>query len=389
MKQILPQLKELNKHLSFAKGAFTKGGFRHLTNYVDGLIALNKKTIKQISNASLDEKYHTAMNRILNDAKFEQELLEKRYLKKIKYLFKNLPVYLLLDDTLVERNGEKIEETQEHKDHVHNGFVNGHQFFTALLYTPVMQLPLFPQLYSKNTDSKIQMAKDTIDKVLSSIKIDTILFDSWYSDKKIIKKCMTQNVRVVCGIKMNRVISFENGAWINLSEFSSQLKIKKLKKYSIDSKNYRVYSSEVKLNGIPHIRMIVSHEYSRKKKSWNKIHLISTNREDTILDIICTYRIRWHIETYHRDIKQNLGFAKVFLRKKEGIVRHSIFVSLAYATLKLFMFLKGLKMSIGECCAYLQNRSMYDFLKEIIEIDDKQTRLSVFEEAFKRKINKL
>ncbi len=389
MKQILPQLKELNKHLSFAKNAFTKGGFRHFTNYIDGLIALNKKTIKQISQASLDEKYHSSMNRILNDAKFEQELLEQRYLKKIKYLFKNLPVYLLLDDTLVERNGEKIEETQEHKDHSSNSFIKGHQFFTALLYTPVMQLPLFPQLYSKQTDSKIQMAKDTIDKVLSMIKIDTVLFDSWYSDKKIIKKCMTQNVRVVCGIKMNRVISFESGVWINLSEFSSQLNIKRLIKYEIDSKNYRVYSSELKLNGIPKIKMIISHEYSRKQKSWNKIHLISTNTENTALEIICTYRIRWHIETYHRDIKQNLGFAKAFLRKKEGIVRHAVFVSLAYAMLKLFMFLKGLKMSIGECCAYLQNTSTYNFLREIVEIDDKQTRLSVFEEAFKRKINKV
>lgn len=386
---LLPKLKEIDKHLSFAKKAFTKGGFRHFTNYIDGIIALNKKTVKKISDASLNEKYHSSINRILNEAKFEQELFEKRYLNKINYLFKGYAVYLLLDDTLVERNGEKIEETQAHRDHTKNNFIIGHQFFTAILYTPILQLPLFPILYSKNTDSKIEMAKDTIDKGISSIKIDTVIFDSWYSDKKIINKCLTKNVRVVCGIKTNRKISFENGKWTSLSEFSNNIKIKKLEICSIKESKYRIYSSSVKLNGIPKIKIVISHEWNRKQKLWNKIHLISTNENDTVLEILCAYKIRWYIECYHRDIKQNLGFAEVFLRKKEGIVRHAIFVSIAYAILKLFMFLRGFTMSIGECCAYLQNTSTYNFMHEIVEIDDKQTRLSVFEEAFKRKINKL
>lgn len=47
MKQILPELKELNKHLSFAKNAFTKNGFRHFQHYIDGLITINKKTVRQ------------------------------------------------------------------------------------------------------------------------------------------------------------------------------------------------------------------------------------------------------------------------------------------------------------------------------------------------------
>jgi len=89
-------------------------------------------------------------------------IMEKRYLKKIRYLFKKVPVYLIIDDTLVERNGKKIEEAQKHFDHNENDYVNGHQFFTALLYTPFLQLPLFPELYSKNTDSKIEMAQKLV-----------------------------------------------------------------------------------------------------------------------------------------------------------------------------------------------------------------------------------
>lgn len=61
MKQILPKLKELNKHLNFAKKAFTKGGFRHATTYINGLITINRKTVKKISQASIEENHHSAI----------------------------------------------------------------------------------------------------------------------------------------------------------------------------------------------------------------------------------------------------------------------------------------------------------------------------------------
>ena len=71
-----------------------------------------------------------------------------------------------------------------------------------------------------------------------------------------------------------------------------------------------------KLNGIPHVKLIISREWNEKKKKWgNRFHLISTYSQDTPVQIIRHYRIRWCIETYHRDIKQNLGFAAAFFRK--------------------------------------------------------------------------
>ena len=84
----------------------------------------------------------------------------------------------------MERNGKKIELTQKHFDHNSNDYVNGHQFFTAILCSGFLQIPIFPELYSKETDSKIEMAKNLVDKMINNkIKINTYLFDSWYSDK--------------------------------------------------------------------------------------------------------------------------------------------------------------------------------------------------------------
>jgi len=390
MKQILPKLKQLNSHLSFLRKCFTKGGFRHVVRYINGIIALNKKTVKQISKASVDDVDQSLLNRILNGATFKQNELEERYIKKIEYFTKGYEISLIFDDTLVERNGKKVEEAQSHKDHTNNGFLTGHEFFTSVVYTSAIQLPLLPKLYSKNTDSKIEMASGLIGFVIERMKIHNVIFDSWYSDKNIIKKCMTKGIRVVCGIKANRNISLKRGEWLNLGEFSKDIADEEFEPYLIDEKEYKIADYAVKLNGIPKVKMLVSYEWNDKEERYNKaFHLISTNRKDTIAQIIRRYNARWFIETYHRDIKQNLGFAKLFLRKKEGIVRHAIFSSIAYAALKIFMFLRGLSMTIGECCAYLQDREMDDFIREIIEIEDKETRIKTFEEVFIRKSAKV
>lgn len=390
MKQILPNLKELNKNLSFAKNAFTKGGFRHVTHYIDGLITLNKKTIKQISKASIDENHHSAINRILTEASFHQEELEQRLLKKIDFMTKGLYKILIFDDTLNERNGTKIEETQFHKDHSSDSFIKGHQFFTSMIHTSIIQFPLFPKLYSKNTESKIQMAQDLIEKVNESMVIDAVLMDSWYSDKKIIKKCQTKGIKVICVIKTNRVISLNRGKWQSLSSFSNNLTADEYENYYIDEVKYQIATFKVKLKGIPKVKMLVSKEYKEKDKKWlNNFHLISTRLKDTPTQIIREYSLRWTIETFHRDIKQNLGFESTFLRRKEGIVRHAIFVVIAYIILKLFMYYRGMDLTIGECCAHIQNREMDGFVREIIEIEDKKERMDYFEKVFIRECAKV
>ena len=390
MKQILPKLKELNKHLNFAKKAFTKGGFRHATNYIDGIITLNKKTVKKISQASIEENHHSAISRILTEAKFEQEMLEERYLNKVAYLAKGLQVSLIFDDTLAEHNGECIEEAQSHYDHSIDDFIRGHQFFTSMIHTPVFNLPLFPRLYSKNTDSKIDMARDMVDYVVKKIKLYSVVFDSWYSDKKLIKKSMTKGIKVVCAIKANRTISIEKGKWKLLSDFLKTISTRKMENYLIDEKKYKILSLVVKLRGIPHVKLIICKEWDEEKKKWgNFVYFISTDKQDTPVQIIRHYKIRWSIETYHFDIKQNLGFAKAFFRKKGGIVRHAIFSTIAYAILKLFMLCRGLVMTIGECIGYIQDKEMDGFIREIVEIEDKSERIAAFEEVFIRKTAKV
>lgn len=378
---ILPKIKEVTSILKFAKKIFTKGSFRLVDNYISGLIILTKKSIKKIAKA-LKVNQQT-LNYTVNEAKYEQEKLEERYLKKIKFMFRNADIYLLLDDTLVEKNGKYIEQTQKHFDHNLNDYIEGHQYFTAILRTSFLQLPIFPELYSKETDSKIEMAKNLVDKLdKNKIKLHTVLFDSWYSDKTLIQKCRENGARVICAVKTNRNIFIgKSNVGRKISFITDRIILQKMENYSVENKKYRVWERNARLNKIPSVKFIISHEIKDKKVK-GKAHLISTNINDSPEEIIRAYKIRWCIETYHRDIKQNLGFADAFIRKGNGIVSHAIFVAIAYAVLSLFMFRNGLDMSIGECCEYLRNKSTKNLVHEIVVIDDRQNRLSQFEEVF-------
>jgi len=381
---VLPIIKEVKSILAFAKKAFTKGSFRIANQYVNGLITLEKKTVNKIAKASNDIEHQSKLNYVLTEAKFEQEKLTKRYLEKVRYLFKKVPVYLIIDDTLVERNGDTAQEAQYHYDHNTGKQIKGHQFFTALLWTPFLQLPIFPELYSKNTDSKIEMAQSLIDRLgLAKIKIHTMLFDSWYSEQELIKKCIKIKARVVCSIKTNRKVKLhKKRKWCSLSFISDRIRSQKLSKNIIENKTYETYSSVVTLNHLPSVKLIISEQMNKDDELSGKAHLISTNINDSAEEIIRTYKHRWKIEVYHRDIKQNLGFATVFFARREGIIRHAIFASITYAVLSLFMYRKNISMTIGECCAYLKEKATARLVMEIVVIENKPERLEKFEEVF-------
>ena len=230
-----------------------------------------------------------------------------------------------------------------------------------------------------------------IDKLENAlIKLHTVLFDSWYSEQELIKKCIKTSARVICGIKTNRnVMLHEENKWRSLSFISERIHSQKLTKQVIDENTYETWAHIARLNHLPSIKLIISEESDKNGKFIGKAHIISTNVADSAEEIIRTYKIRWKIETYHRDIKQNLGFAKVFFTRREGIVRHAIFVSIAYAVLSLFMYRKGISLTIGECCEYFQNKSTISTIREIVEIEDKPKRLEMFEEVFISKSRKL
>lgn len=383
MKQILPKLKEVNKYLSFLKNCFTKPQFNHVKNYVGGLIALNKKTINSISNSSREEKDQSSLNRFLTEAEWSEDEIQDRYVKKISHQTRRKPTSLIIDDSIAEKTGKHIEEVQYHKDHSGNGFVFGHQVVTALIMCFGLVLPLFPKLYSKKTQSKIELAKKIIEYASAKIRISQVIIDSWYVCNDIIKLCLKKGLTLIGNIKSNRLIQFGENDWIKLSKYYKSIsrKRKEFQTLIIDDKTYKVHSKIVKLKKVGEIKLIISRQWLEDKKKWSRpFYIICTDVRKSDICVLREYTKRWSIETFHKDIKQNLGLEAYQMRLRKGITRHLILVTLAYAILKLMMFFKKVSWTVGECIRYIQDKEFDDLVIEIVNIDDKNERIKMAKE---------
>jgi SRSO17 transposase len=121
---------------------------------------LPHKSVSNIAASSVTQHNQSSLNRFLTCADWSAEALQYRYLKKVRHAFNREKASLVIDDSLSKKTGKHIAETQYHKDHSSEGYVFGHQIVTALVKAKEKVFPLFPKLYSKKTQSKIEFAKE-------------------------------------------------------------------------------------------------------------------------------------------------------------------------------------------------------------------------------------
>ena len=375
----------LDKIINFTKKCFTKPQFTHFREYLGGLITLQHKSISSIAAVSVTRHDQSSLNRFLTCSDWSVEELQDRYLKKVRYECNREKVSLIIDDSLSKKTGKHIAEVQYHKDHASSGYVFGHQIVTALAKVKKKAFPLFPKLYSKKTQSKIEFAKELITLADDKLRVKEVIMDSWYMAVEVIKLCLKKKLDVIGCIKSNRKMSFVPGEWTKLSAKFKSLKKKDFQMMIIDDNTYRIYEQVVRMKHVGMVKLLISQEWIEDKKKWSRpFYLISTNTKKSAVQIIRTYANRWSIETFHRDIKQNLGLEAYQIRGRKGITRHLILVALAYAVLKFWMCLQNVTWTIGEVIRHIQGRSFDDLIITIVEEDDIKERWKLAEPFISR-----
>jgi hypothetical protein len=226
-------------------------------------------------------------------------------------------------------------------------------------------------------------AKQIIEYASSKIRISQVIMDSWYVCNDIIKLCLKKGLTLIGNIKSNRLIQFGEDDWIKLGKYYKIIsrKRKEFATLIIDDKTYKVHSKIVKLKKVGEVKLIISRQWLEYKKKWSRpFYIICTDVSKSDICILREYTKRWSIETFHRDIKQNLGLEAYQMRLKKGITRHIILVTLAYAILKLMMFFKKVLWTICECIKYIQDKEFDNLIIEIVNIDDKNERMKMARE---------
>jgi len=110
--------------------------FRHVQNYLTGLIVLDNKTMANMSRCILDSADKTNLLRFFSEAEWFQEEVNTR---RIEYLLDQTAVQrasarascLIIDDTLCEHVGSLFEYIDHHYNHCDNSYPLAHNLVSS------------------------------------------------------------------------------------------------------------------------------------------------------------------------------------------------------------------------------------------------------------------
>ena len=221
-------------------------------------------------------------------------------------------VFLIMDDTLVQKTGKKIPGCGWHKDHAQNmANVFGHQWVvSALLYKDFL-FPLWTKLYHpkgrRGCDSfptKIALAQKIIRALVLPIPCKLyVLANSWYWAKTLARTCRKCGYHMISQLKSNSVL-WIHGKKTSVTSFlnlTSSYREVSLFVYG-KTKTLRLVRFIGDLKGLGKVAVVVVKE-KRKKP----VYLVCTNIHLAPIDIIKYYAKRWKIEQMIKDLKQRLG----------------------------------------------------------------------------------
>ncbi len=244
----------------------------------------------------------------------------------------------VFDDTIKHRRGKKVEGSSWHFDHTEGRSVQGQQVLEMGLVSPKGYLPIDSQIYVSGSKAilreedfddmrsavaldykdacdlnKNEMMRDMMRRSLrAGIIADYVISDSWFGNKGNIYETKKLGLTGVFRMKCNAMNYRINGRMV-----SDKLLYVILKKQARPVKGmpWKAFSITVELN---------FENESGIKDDWQEIKLIFTVPKDehsgkyglflctdpnlTPQKVLEIYSLRWSIEVYFKEVKQNMGF---------------------------------------------------------------------------------
>jgi SRSO17 transposase len=236
----------------------------------------SNKTVDGISKHVLPAKSERALNKFLTEYDWDEDQLNKERLELLQQANDtkwSSEGVVDDDDTFTHKTGEKIPNAGKFYDHTIHSYIWDQNLIYALYANAKTTYPLGFRLYEKGDKRRIKLAVGLVDELIEiGVRRDTYLFDMLYCSEEFVTHLESYGKEWVSAVKSDTWVTY-GGERIRVDAPAS--------------------------------------------------HLIEL------------YAMRWRIETFFRDTKQDLGFGDCELRYAAGASRHWPLLMLAYSLLKL------------------------------------------------------
>lgn len=353
---------------------------QHFCQYVTGLMAGDKGTVRAISNLFLGRPDQSVLNKFVTQEEWaELELNERRIEFELARLYRR-PISakagrLIIDDTLVHHKRGAIEGLAYLLDHTIDRYVWAHNIVTAhyvnrqdqfpvdlrfyqqfrvkyenkRLQQTVEQLMAVPSLSGYRQylvellsyrcrqqafQTKTELASELVQAAVGwGLPFQIVLWDSWFSRKPLIEQVEKANKDWIGGCPKDRKVLYQ-GRWQHLETFITHVSAEAYQPVKINNHLYWLFAKNLPAQFLNRrkLRVVAVYETDLKLNKTPLFYLC--NRLDwEAKRIFNTYLDRWPTETLNQDVKGNLAFAEVQLRRWRGIRRHWYLSFVAYSLL--------------------------------------------------------
>ncbi len=326
--------------------------------------------------------------RFLANPNFNWRRLLLMFALKIRIIFMNLSDspdktdVLIVDDTLYERRrSKKVELLSRKHDHNKNYSVLGFEMLTIGWSDGRSFLPLiFSLLSSQLVKHRLCEANTSFDRrtiagklrseavsgkptVLLSllatlksagVKTSHILFDSWFSSRKLLEKLIDMKFRPICMVKEWKAAYFTyEGNSVTIRQLYSQVKdslrFDKTEDGRLGSVLVGLGTDE---KGKPRLGRVIFVRRRGKGRAW--LALLTTDTFITDAEAVRLYGVRWSIEVFFKVCKSVLKLAKEYqVRSYDALVGQASLVMLRYVMLSHENRISRDERSLGELFRFL------------------------------------
>lgn len=367
-------MKEFNiKSICWRVGAKKEAGYS-VTEVIALLIMLPLMLLKSIRSfyhsnyTNITSMKKDVIYRVLNNEKIPWRQLLYGVVKRFQTLVNPEKQVadnsaFIIDDTADIRVGRKIENISWVHDHTDHKTKFGFKhlflgFFDGMSFIPIdfsvhSEKPLslkqrkeqFQKEVKKGSNGDRRRKEVKVDKITNALlmlkravkkgfKAKYVLADSWFSSKKFIQTIRAVKhgaMHVICGIKNDKRKYEYNGKQLNAKQLQGAFKQEGHAKRS-RRWNTRYYEVVVHYDGIGMVKLYICRFPYQKR--WRIF--LSTDTSVTFAQMMEIYSIRWTIEVFFREAKQQLGLGKCKSRDFDAQIASITIVCILYTLLAYY-----------------------------------------------------
>ena len=261
------------------------------------------------------EKFsHDAINRYIKEDKITPKLIWEHVKSD---LVTSPEGYIIFDDTVLDKNhSHRIEMVRRQYSGNAHGLIKGIGVVNCIYVNPdsgqywIVDYRIFdPESDGK---SKIIHVINMLDGLVyaKNIPFKYVLMDSWYATKNVMLHIEKLEKIYYCPLKSNRLVDDSGGV----------LAYRKIDSLSWDQYQKK-YGKTIKINKFPkdHKVKLFWVSASTSRIDWVVTNDLTQYSLQATQDVC---RLRWKIEQFHRELKQNTGVEKCQCRKARAQRNH-------------------------------------------------------------------